>query len=97
MNNLYKNIGDKVCKWAVFCGWVGVFAVVIGMICMLLWLDGDDVFMILGIACMASGVLSVISSWPLYAFGQITNDIHAMQESGLGMAAAKQEEELPEL
>ena len=97
MNGLYKNIGDKVCKVAIFCGWLGVISIVIGLICLLLWLDGDDVFMILGGAAICSGVLSIISSWPLYAFGQITNDVHAMRESGVNAGAAKQEDELPDL
>lgn len=98
MKKLYSNIGDKVCKVAVFCGCIGVACVIIGLFCLLIaFTAGEDVLLILGPAVAVLGVICLISSWPLYAFGQITNDVHAMRNSAPAKATAVQFSDLPEL
>ena len=80
MKTLYKNIGDKVCKIAKFCGLIGVIGVVVGVILICINLVTWDDF-IAGIASTISGLMLIISSWPLYAFGQITNDIREIKNN----------------
>ena len=81
MNKLYSNIGNKVCAVAKVCGFIGVACTVIGLFCLVFWFSSsDDEFLVFGSFLSISGIVSLISSWPLYAFGQITNDIHAMRE-----------------
>jgi hypothetical protein len=80
MNGLYKNIGDKVCKVAKFCGVLSVIFVLLGLLFVIIGInDYDDYLLFSGIATVAFGVVGVVASWPLYAFGQITNDIHAIR------------------
>lgn len=81
MKNLYSNIGNKVCTVAKVCGFIGVVCAAIGLVVTLFAImDGEDWLLIIGPACMVLGIVSLISSWPLFAFGQITNDIHAMRK-----------------
>ena len=35
-----------------------------------------------GLLCAVACVLLAVLTWPLYAFGQITSDVHAIKESG---------------
>lgn len=82
MKNLYSNIGNKVCIVAKISGFIGLICAAIGLFCLVFWFFAyDDEFLILGSILSILGVVSLISSWPLYAFGQITNDIHAMREN----------------
>ena len=81
MKNLYSNIGNKVCTVAKVCGFIGVASFFIGLICFAIWFFAyEDAMLIFGPLLMVLGIVSLISSWPLYAFGQITNDIHAMRK-----------------
>ena len=80
MYELYSNIGNKVCALAKFCGICGVICAVLGLIAALYgFMDSYEEFFIFGIFAAITGTLSLVSSWPLYAFGQITNDIHEMK------------------
>lgn len=80
MKGLYSNIGNKVCIVAKVCGFIGVASFVIGLICLTIWFFAyEDALLVFGPILMLWGIVSLISSWPLYAFGQITNDIHAMR------------------
>lgn len=79
------------------CGIIGVICAGIGFLALVI---ADEEA--LGFAAIVSGLLALISSWPLYAFGQITDDIHAMREnaaapSSPAAAAFVAVDELPEL
>lgn len=95
MKKLYSNIGDKVCRVAMACGCIGIVCAVIGVLAY--FNAGYDLEEIGGIALIVLGVFCAISSWPLYAFGQITNDVHAMRTSAPAKASAPQYSDLPEL
>ena len=98
MNKLYTNIGDKVCKVAVICGIAGIVMAAIGLLVTFIGLVSDEMTTwIIGLAAGVLGAICVIASWPLYAFGQITNDVHAMRSSGTQSVAAAQFSDLPEL
>ena len=94
MKKLYSNIGDKVCKVAQICGIIGVVCAVVGLICLLVFVFGyERLALIPGVVLAILGIASLISSWPLYAFGQITNDVHAKRAN----VPAKKFSDLPEL
>lgn len=98
MKNLYSNIGDKVCKVAKVCGFIGLACTVIGALCLAIWYFAyEDAMLIVGPVLMILGLACLIGSWPMYAFGQITNDVHAMRMNAPAKASAKQFSDLPEL
>ena len=80
MKAFYKNIGKKLQSLAKFIGGLGLVCVALGIVCMLFGID-DDEFLIIGLISAGSGFATLISSWPLYAFGQITDDIAAIRAS----------------
>ena len=77
---MYSNIGKKVCGIAKFCGVIGMIGIIAGVICFIVGIMEDDTLMIAGISVIVSGFACYIGSWPLYAFGQITTDVHEMKE-----------------
>lgn len=80
MYRMYHNIGEKVCKLAKICGIFGVLCIIGGLIFLVgLVFESEDWAWPIACGVILYGVLSIIGSWPLYAFGQITNDIHAMR------------------
>ena len=97
LDNLYTNVGDKLCTVAKVCGFIGVVAAAIGLGATFLGIVVDDDLLYTGIPALVSGLLSLISSWPLYAFGQITNDIQEMKKNVSGKPTAKPASTLPEL
>ena len=80
MKTFYQNIGKKLQSLAKFIGGLGLVCIALGIVCMLFGID-DDEFLILGLIAAGSGITTLISSWPLYAFGQITDDIAAIRAS----------------
>lgn len=75
---MYKNIGNKICLLAKICGSVGVLAGAFGLVRYMVYINksleaGISLLIILG------GVLLLLSSWFIYTFGQITNDVHSVQ------------------
>lgn len=81
MNKLYKNIGNKVCKVAKLCGLIGVIGIIVGVILILVEIIDGGNYALIGTLVGASGFALIISSWPLYAFGQITNDIREIKNN----------------
>ena len=76
---MYSNIGKKIKVMAMIMGWVLLIA---GLILAYLKLIensymGDDT---LGWIGLVVGVISLISSWPLYAFGQLVEDTNAIRK-----------------
>ena len=77
---MYNNIGNKIKGLAMFVGWLGLIAGII--VCVVLLQDttrdywsgrnvantGNDW---LGWTALVMGFVSVISSWPLYGFGEL--------------------------
>ena len=78
LNILYEYIGDKIKKLA---GWVFVIealcAIAIGIALMCI----NANLTLIGILIMIIGpIIAFISTWILYAFGQIVEDIHSMYQ-----------------
>lgn len=79
-DKLYSNIGKKLRTLAVVIGLIGALAFVIGVICLIAALStGGDGEVVLAIALVVFSVISVVASWPIYAFGQVTDDVHDMR------------------
>lgn len=77
---MYENIGDKLCKVAKFVGGLGIAMIVVGVIMLLAALSDSEDLLFVAIGAIVGGAGTIVSSWPLYAFGQVTNDIHALRE-----------------
>lgn len=76
---MFKDIGNKLCAVAKFCAVIGTIISLIGAFCVF-WSIIDD-FILAGIPLLVIGIVTIISAWALYAFGQVTNDIHAIKEA----------------
>ena len=95
MKEFYTNIGDKLQMLAKVCGVIGLVGAAIGVLLMLL--SGfDDEAIAAGLVCIVSGIASLVSSWPLYAFGQLVNDVHSMR-AGANAENRYDDYELPEI
>ena len=81
MEKLYTNIGGKLRTLAKICGAIGIVCFCIGVLILTLG--------ILGLLCL-------ISSWPLYAFGQLVDDVHKMS-GGSVISGGSASDDLPEL
>ena len=91
-NLLYSNVGKKIKMLALITGIIGMLAVIVGLILLLVGCGGEDDLLIVGPIVAGSGLVLWVSTWPLYAFGQITEDVH----NGVGKGTSKPEK-LPEL
>ena len=87
INGLYTNIGNKIMTMAKVLGILSMFCVFVGLI---LWVaDGSE-----GLLVLISGVASFLGTWPLYAFGQLVNDVH---DTGKTSGSEEEELELPDI
>ena len=74
-NNLYEDIGDKLTTWAKY---LFVIEVVFSIVAALSLFSFD--LWVLGLLILILGpVFSLFSSWALYAFGQLVDDVHALR------------------
>ena len=70
---MYNNVGNKIKVLAQVVGWLCFVAGIIAWIVLLAC--GEQI----GWAVLGSGVLALVSSWFLYGFGQMVDDIHEMR------------------
>lgn len=106
VQRFYSNVGGCLQMLAkvqgvicLVCGMICLAVAALGVILLLLQLVGLIPPEIDGVTLILSGLLGVLAcvllavfTWPLYAFGQITSDVHAMKEGdgqpGTGSASA---------
>ena len=75
-----SNIGEKIQKIAKICGIFSILCIIGGLIFLAcLFLNYEEWAWPIACGVILYGTLSFISSCVLYAFGQITNDVHAMR------------------
>lgn len=96
LDKLYENIGGKL-KSLTKCLFVIEFigAIIIGPVCIF---SGGDL-VLYGLLILMIGPLAAwVSSWVLYAFGQLVEDVHAIrdQEGTTEKAKAEHDAELTE-
>ncbi len=96
MNKLYTNIGKKLRTLAMVCGGIGIVCMAVGIVVELLTFF-DSFNGVLLLSCGLSGLLALLSSWPLYAFGQLVDDVHQMAGNGAVQNTAAPADDLPEL
>jgi hypothetical protein len=80
-DNLYDNIGGKIKGWAKWIFIVeAIGAVIAGIALMVDAGDIDTLQFVMGIVTVVFGPLvAYVSSWLLYAFGQLVEDIHIIR------------------
>ncbi|MDY3281525.1 hypothetical protein [Dysosmobacter sp.] len=77
---MYSNIGNKLQGLAKVIGTIGlIFSVVFVVLLAFALLDGEDELLLISLPGVVVGLTTLVSSWPLYAFGQITNDVREMR------------------
>lgn len=96
VQRFYSNVGGCLQMLAkiqgiicLVCGLIGLVIAALGVFLFLLQLLGflppepDGLSLVLaGLLCAVACVLLAVLTWPLYAFGQITSDVHAMKAGG---------------
>ncbi len=83
LDNLYDNIGGKIKNWAQWIFIVEAIAAIIGGIFMLF--EGDDTTFWGIILIIAGPVVAWVSSWILYAFGDIVENISDIRHKYVGI------------
>ena len=87
---MYTNVGKKIQIIGQVLGWMLLAAGVIVMF----WQTSLDNPLV-GLGALFAGVVGYMSSWFIYAFGQLVDDVHAMCSDK--EAPAVPNDELPEL
>lgn len=82
---MYDKIGKKICVLAKVIGVIGLLAVVVGLIWTIIHLSDlytyhDVIGIPLGI--LGAGFVNFISSWIVYGFGQLVDDVHRIRCGG---------------
>lgn len=90
---MYSNVGKKIMTLAKVLGWVFLIA---GIITAIVFMSFGWKFFIV-IAPLIGGVLLYVSSWVLYGFGQLVEDVSAMRYAAKEADRDTVSEELPEL
>ena len=100
--NFYSDVGGKLQLLAKICGVLylimgvlGVVSIVLGIVILLLQLFGlippsiePTSLLMTGLIIMASALILAVGTWPLYAFGQIPADLHAIRKDGVHASGA---------
>lgn len=90
---MYDNVGKKIMTLAKVLGWIFLIA---GIITAIVFMSFGWKFFIV-IASLIGGVLLYVSSWFLYGFGQLVDDVSAMRYAAKEADRDTVSEELPEL
>jgi hypothetical protein len=96
LDTLYENIGGKIKNWAKWIFVIEAIAAAIVGLVMMLGDIGDDAIIWWGLLVLAGGpCVALVSTWLLYAFGELVEDVHAMRnkEGTTAEEAAKREAE----
>ena len=84
---MYENVGQSIKRYAVIQGALSIVVCSLAaVICLVSDMSGWIVF-----ACIVAGFAGVISTWPLYAFGQMAEDMEALREAAQYNALIVQE------
>lgn len=75
---MFDNVGEKLKGLAVFCFWVIIIATVICTF--YFWIEWEN--FLLGFIVGLGGFLVSLSSWFLYAFGQLVQDVNTLAQNG---------------
>lgn len=89
---MYRNVGGKIKTLAAIGGWIAliagiVLAFVIGGAYENLWI---------GMIALVSGIVLYISTWTMYGFGQLVEDVSSLREMEEEKMSYSQEERMGE-
>lgn len=90
-----ERVGKNIMSWAK---WIAVVEVIAGIIlAIILWVNTEE--FLPGFWAILGGFAAIVSCWPLYGFGMLIDDVHAMRVRGSAAAPVAEEaaDELPEL
>ena len=73
LEKLYENIGEKIKSWAK---WIFIIEAISAVVSGFVLMGNDDAVVGL-IVLLAGPLVAWVSSWILYAFGQLVDDVHA--------------------
>ena len=77
LDNLYNDIGKKIKSWAK---WIFIIEAIGAIIAGFVLMVEDEDLIGYGLLTLVCGpIVAWVGSWLLYAFGQITDDLHAMR------------------
>ena len=76
LDNLYDDIGAKIKNWAKWIFIIEAISAIIGGIVLM----ANDAAFIGFIALIGGPLVAWVSSWLLYAFGQLVEDVHAIRD-----------------
>lgn len=82
MDKLYENIGGKIKKWAKWIFIVEAVCTIITGFILLFDCNADNVLWILLIIILGP-IVAFVSTWILYAFGQLVEDVHYIRNSDI--------------
>ena len=92
---MYYNVGKKIKVLAQICGWISLIGGVIALFIGADFYGGlDEPGPWLFLLC---GLVGFVSSWPLYGFGQLIDDVRTIKENGIGQPEENKPDELPEI
>ena len=87
LDNLYDNIGGKIKNWAKWMFILEAFSAFIGGIILM----AEEEFLY-GLLCLIIGpIIAFVSTWLLYAFGEITEDIGLLRQKYVGDKVIEQQ------
>ena len=100
VHGFYSDVGGKIQLVAKICGLIylilgllGVVVMALSVVLLLLQLFGLIPLYFSPVSLLLSGLITVVSAlvlaagtWPLYAFGQMTADVHAIRKEGVASA-----------
>lgn len=90
-----ERVGKNIMILAKVLAWIyGIAAVVAGIA----WGSAGEMFLPF-LVCVGIGAVMVVMCWPLYGFGMLIDDVHAMRVKGSAATPVTEEaaDELPEL
>jgi uncharacterized membrane protein YedE/YeeE len=77
---MYSKVGKIICGIAKVCGVLGIIAMVLGFLGAVLGLlAGEDELFFIALIVVGSGLAVLIGSFPLYAIGQLIDDVHEIR------------------
>ena len=94
LDNLYENIGGKIKNWAK---WIFIVELIGAIISGFVLMCTDEDLRVYGLLALVCGpIVAWVSSWTLFAFGQLVEDVHAIRnkEGTTTEVNAKRESEI---
>ncbi len=76
---MFNNIGNKLRGVAIFFAVVAVIALGAGVICLPFAIEDFEI-LIFALPCIGGGVFMLIGAWPIYALGQVANDVRYIRD-----------------